>query len=753
MKKLFSILALGLLYATMLFGQAAVDIPITVSDNAGNSKVLNFGLDETATTGIDPALGESDLPPFPVSGIFEGRFDLSPFGVGNLSTYQDYRNAPAFPYTGTVEHRLIWQLGSGGSTFTVNYDLPAEATIEITDALGFPTPVFDSGILSGTGSYTITAAVTSAKLFVTYSGIGPVDPGPVFSVSPSSLDFGNVGLGGSSTETLTVSNLGSTNPMTISSATIANTDYSIVPNPAITYPIVIAAGGSYDFDVTFTPAGAGVSSGNVEFDHDAPGSPSLVPVTGNGQAQGGDLVFDPQTRTIFDNTQGYPTAIRLENYVGDDLKALQFKIVLDGGLLFRSITRGADVPAPDWNFSYTIAEGAFNADGSRNDTVKVVLVGNGTAQLAPGDYEIANIEYDAADIAENSTTTTVHFEGVNGGTGTPNPGGDAAVTAGPAQDITIENRVFYGDVNIDNRVDILDLLLMVDKILDKTTFTAEQFTRGDIAPWPAGDPAPSPDGVINAQDLALLQNIILTGQYPSGESAEKAIQSPVIAENGVGKINPGDDAALTFYITNSGIAVELETLIDVKGLQVNFSNVENSTSGMNIESQMSNNPYYQDSNILRVLVYNNEGEVLTPGKYLYLDMPFAITNPRDIKIDNVILADENNEQINKMSVEVVYNDAPQLPTKYSLSQNYPNPFNPTTEVQFTVPEKSNVDIIVYNMLGQKVRTLYEGQAQQGTYRVSWDGRNEAGQKMSSGSYIYRMIAGDFVQSKKMILLK
>jgi flagellar hook assembly protein FlgD len=102
---------------------------------------------------------------------------------------------------------------------------------------------------------------------------------------------------------------------------------------------------------------------------------------------------------------------------------------------------------------------------------------------------------------------------------------------------------------------------------------------------------------------------------------------------------------------------------------------------------------------------------------------------------------------------VIYGNAPQLPVEYALSQNYPNPFNPTTEVQFTVPQTSDVTIVVFDMLGQEVRTLYAGQVNRGTYSVQWDGLNNSGSKMSSGSYVYRMIAGEFVQSKKMILMK
>jgi len=88
-----------------------------------------------------------------------------------------------------------------------------------------------------------------------------------------------------------------------------------------------------------------------------------------------------------------------------------------------------------------------------------------------------------------------------------------------------------------------------------------------------------------------------------------------------------------------------------------------------------------------------------------------------------------------------------------LFQNYPNPFNPNTSVKFQVPKTGDVSIKIYDMLGQEVRTLFAGEVMRGTYSAEWDGLNDAGMQMSSGSYIYRMIAGEFVQSKKMILLK
>jgi hypothetical protein len=743
---------IGMLFLNInnIFAQitpAQVEVGVDFSDNTGANfnGVVAFGLDPLATDGYDGLPFEDALPPF--SPGLEVRFVL-----GAVESYTDIRNAPAFPYSGVKTHNLRWQLNAGGNVLNLAYNFPTGVTAVVSTILG------SSPVLTGTGTYQITNAniVTQGILQVTYVNVGPAAPGPIFSVSPSSINFGNVGLGGSATTTLTVNNPGTTNSLSISSASIlgAAPEFTVVPNPPATFPIVVAPGASYNFDVTFAPTVGGNFSDNVRFTHNAPGSPSDVAVTGVGQAQGGDLVFDPQTRTIFDNSQGYSTAIRLENYVGNALKALQFKIILDGKLVFRSIERGAAIAnGANWTFAYQIAPGSVNSDGSRNDTIKVVILGNGTNQLPAGDHEIAIIEYDAVNVQVNQTTTTVHFEDVIGGTGTPNPGGDANIIAGPAQLITINNRVFYGDVNLDDRVDILDILLMIDYILERNTFSTEQFTRGDISPWTPGQPAPSPDGQINALDLALLQNIILTGLYPSNEPATRPIQLLDIAEKSFQKLNPGDDAALTFHITEQGIAVVLESIVKVKGLQVNFSEVNNSTAGMQVETVMGNGYYYQDQKIMRVLVYDELAASLEPGQYLYLNMPFSISNPRDIKIDYVVLADEENNAINKLSIQVIYGDAPQLPVEYSLSQNYPNPFNPTTAIEFSVPKTSDVVISIYDMLGQEVRTLYTGEVQRGTYSVQWDGLNNSGSKMSSGSYIYRMIAGEFAQSKKMILMK
>ncbi len=94
-----------------------------------------------------------------------------------------------------------------------------------------------------------------------------------------------------------------------------------------------------------------------------------------------------------------------------------------------------------------------------------------------------------------------------------------------------------------------------------------------------------------------------------------------------------------------------------------------------------------------------------------------------------------------------------LPTTFALNQNYPNPFNPTTQISFALPEASDVRIDVYNVLGQQVRTLVNSRLAAGMHEVTWDGRSEGGSSVSSGVYFYRLAAGDFSETRKMLMVK
>ena len=94
-----------------------------------------------------------------------------------------------------------------------------------------------------------------------------------------------------------------------------------------------------------------------------------------------------------------------------------------------------------------------------------------------------------------------------------------------------------------------------------------------------------------------------------------------------------------------------------------------------------------------------------------------------------------------------------LPEIFTLHQNYPNPFNPVTNLDYEIPEDAMVNITVFDMMGKVVRTLVNGQQSAGYKTLQWNATSNSGQSISAGLYIYTIQAGEFSQTRKMILLK
>lgn len=107
----------------------------------------------------------------------------------------------------------------------------------------------------------------------------------------------------------------------------------------------------------------------------------------------------------------------------------------------------------------------------------------------------------------------------------------------------------------------------------------------------------------------------------------------------------------------------------------------------------------------------------------------------------------------RVPTDINDNISNELPTRFELHQNYPNPFNPSTEISFTIPEKTKLKLIIYNILGEEVRLLADKQFTTGSHTVTWDGTDNNGGKVTSGMYFYSLETEQQKSSKKMILLK
>jgi hypothetical protein len=90
----------------------------------------------------------------------------------------------------------------------------------------------------------------------------------------------------------------------------------------------------------------------------------------------------------------------------------------------------------------------------------------------------------------------------------------------------------------------------------------------------------------------------------------------------------------------------------------------------------------------------------------------------------------------------------EIPDRFDMQQNYPNPFNPVTVIKYQLPKSEYVSLVVYDGLGREVEVIYEGQQSPGYYEASFDGS-----QLTSGVYFYKITAGDFSQTKKMLMIK
>ena len=114
--------------------------------------------------------------------------------------------------------------------------------------------------------------------------------------------------------------------------------------------------------------------------------------------------------------------------------------------------------------------------------------------------------------------------------------------------------------------------------------------------------------------------------------------------------------------------------------------------------------------------------------------------------------------LNKITTSVENEQSGAIPSDYALLQNYPNPFNPTTKINFSLPVESNVKLVIYNLLGQEVIQIVNDQLIAGNYSILWDAKDDYGNQLTSGIYLYKLIANgvngnEFQDIKKMILLK
>ena len=146
-----------------------------------------------------------------------------------------------------------------------------------------------------------------------------------------------------------------------------------------------------------------------------------------------------------------------------------------------------------------------------------------------------------------------------------------------------------------------------------------------------------------------------------------------------------------------------------------------------------------------VMVYSLTGNTIPEGNHPIL----TLSKTDDITFSDLVVADTKGRAVSSQ-----FGDGGELiPEEFKLEQNYPNPFNASTTIAYQLPQASDVTMKIYNLLGQTVYTQQITDQRAGYYHYTWQGMDNRGHGLPSGLYIYQIKANEFVDSKKMILLK
>ena len=226
------------------------------------------------------------------------------------------------------------------------------------------------------------------------------------------------------------------------------------------------------------------------------------------------------------------------------------------------------------------------------------------------------------------------------------------------------------------------------------------------------------DSIVNVLDVLVIVNIILDDNRRMNHRVEAIEQIDVI-------LNEND-----LVIASEGFLRGLQLKIKSKSDILHF----NKNLGMDIAVNK-----YDD--IHSVIIYSIDGNYLYPGEYLLFESKF------DFEVLEFIASNSNNEQ-----VFVTYENNFQ-PNIFLLKQNYPNPFNPKTTIEIELGVSEHIRLVVYDINGRQIKEIANGLYNEGSHSFTWDSKDDYGNSVSSGMYIYSLISNDNISNQKMLLLK
>jgi hypothetical protein len=292
-----------------------------------------------------------------------------------------------------------------------------------------------------------------------------------------------------------------------------------------------------------------------------------------------------------------------------------------------------------------------------------------------------------------------------------------------------------GDADFDSEVTINDVLEVVDFILEEDVPTEDQFRNCDV----------NSDEEINIADVVMMVDIIFGGTgrivgFDAGEIAYIDLKTDF------------EKSLLTFEIEYNGPVRGIEFELKYNPTMVNMMSPSLSIFQENVMISYTD----KEPGILKVLAADLQGGSIAATEKTFLTVPVEFIgserNIANVSLDGIHLAGADGSLINTVA-RMNSSEVKVIPGAFVLHQNFPNPFNPSTEIRFDLPEAGNVNLAIYNLMGQKIRTLSSDNMTPGYHAIIWDGTNDIGSQVATGMYFYSIQSSEFQATKKMLFLK
>jgi hypothetical protein len=325
----------------------------------------------------------------------------------------------------------------------------------------------------------------------------------------------------------------------------------------------------------------------------------------------------------------------------------------------------------------------------------------------------------------------------------------------PSSKFTVSHSALIGDYTNDNKIGLDDISFFIKAWQKKDTLI------GDIGP--AAGSAPNfqiqYDGKINFEDLMVLAQMYDWSLAANPPSFALHKQSGEIVNSNISigcekRIMSDLKTSSPYYVSLQGCsnvcALEMIIFFDPNRIQLDSASAADRFAQCFALKNINNSKGFVSFVMANT---DTSREVVNDGEYLTLYAQSKVNRGKDSLHVLVKMISSQNLKSSVATASFAVDFPMQIPTSFKLEHNYPNPFNPSTTIEYQIPIDVHVSLVIYNIIGQKIINLVNENQKAGHYQTQWNGLDKTGHAVASGVYILKIHSGDFIASKKIMLIR